>query len=141
MNSTRFFYIIFILFACFSCSMPAGLDGEMGPQGPQGVQGIPGVQPKLFDFTLNLASPTPFWKLPFTLKQTDVLMIYVKKGQVYLPLPFKGEIMPEQSSNPQAFEMYWDIWNGYLFIDNKTILTSPASLNFRVVLISGEKGD
>lgn len=118
---------------------PAGKDGTDGKDGTNGVNGTNAVQPKIYDFNLDISQTLASYKWPLSLSSGDIVLIYINRSNSYSPLPFRGYCRTTDNLGFEKLDVSFDAWQSRVYIENETIIPNGSTFNFRAVILKGVK--
>jgi hypothetical protein len=144
----RLLYLLIITVVFVGCKGeqgdvgPKGSTGEKGPKGDTGITGAQGanaVQPKIYDFNVDLSKALASYELKGKLDPLDITLVYINRGSSYAPLPFKG-FANTIDKDFLKLDCTYENWDYFISFDNETVIPNGATFNFRLVVLRGVKG-
>jgi hypothetical protein len=116
-----------------------GKDGINGTNGTNGINGANAVQPKIYDFNLDISQTLASYKWPLSLSSGDIVLVYINRGSSYSPLPFRGYCSTTDNLGFEKLDVSFDAWEFRVYIENETIIPNGSTFNFRAVILKGVK--
>ncbi|TYB72497.1 hypothetical protein ES676_11040 [Bizionia saleffrena] len=99
---TKYVVLALLISFSFSCSVEDGADGVVGAQGEQGISGTDGINgnANVQVLTIDMSTESGSFddksvpELTQDVINNDVILGYIKRGEMWFPLPAVADIIP-----------------------------------------------
>ncbi len=116
-----------------------GATGATGATGLNGTNGVNSTKPLIVDFDLDLSKTLNYYDFKTALDPLDIVFCYINRSSSYSPLPYNGYAYTTDKASFVKLDCNFDVWKYTLYIDNKSVIPSGSTFNFRMVIIRGSK--